>query len=105
MNLSFKDGVSLDGIQQETIAGIHEVANVYEAWGLGLTVTSVTDGTHSQGSLHYLGLAFDCRIWDVQPHLMPAFINHIQEVLGPDWDVIWHPVDHKTHIHVEYDPR
>jgi len=105
MSLHFKDGVTLDGIQPITISGIHTAATVYESWGLDLVVTSVTDGKHSEGSLHYEGLAFDCRIWAIPEHIMPSFMRHLKETLGPSWDVVWHPVTHKTHIHIEYDPK
>ena len=105
MRIVFKDGVDLDGIQPITISGMHTVASTYESWGWGLTVTSVSDGTHSTGSLHYRGLAFDCRIWDIPLDTLPAFVRHLKQVLGDEWDVVWHPVSHKTHIHVEYDPK
>ena len=69
--------------------------------GHEVTVTSVCDGVHMNGSKHYVGDAADLRVWDltaIQRHRMPA---RLREALGPDWDV----VDEKDHIHIEYDPE
>lgn len=99
------DSVVLSGLSSRTWAGILIAEDVYKAWGLSLVITSARDGHHMEGSLHYTGDAFDCRIWEVPKDLLPAFVAHLQHCLGKDYDVVWHPVTHNTHIHVEYDPK
>jgi len=73
--------------------GLGRVAHAYEGHGHDLYVTSIRDGNHSPGSLHYVGLAFD-----IQPGIE---IHLIKQVLSPQWDV----VDEGNHIHCEYDPK
>ena len=60
-----------------------------------LYITSLREGNHSHGSLHYEGNAFDIR----KPQKMDLF--DIRELLGDDYDI----VDEATHIHIEYDPK
>lgn len=89
----YKSGVAGD-LQPVARKGLGRVARVYFDAGLDLFVTSIRDGNHAPGSLHYDGLAFDIKGQSV-------FISVIAEVLGPDWDV----VDEISHYHIEYDPK
>lgn len=68
-----------------------------------LTITSGLDSCHSAGSLHYYGLAIDCRIWYfiLKKDLLNLFIEELKNELGKNFDVILH----KTHIHIEYDEK
>ena len=114
--MKFKDGVELFydywddggipwGVKPETIRGMHIVANIYKSLGKELTVTSVCDGEHKNGSKHYQGLAFDCRTWrdstgvQMTPKEKEVLAKYCRDALGDDWDV----VIEKTHMHVEYD--
>ena len=111
MTITYKNSnVKLDVSDSAVLVGIHIVASVYDEHGLDLTITSGSeghpgDGVHSANSLHYKGKAFDCRIWDIPESYLPIFVDKLKMRLGKDFDVVWHPVNHKTHIHVEYDPK
>ena len=72
-----------------------KLALAFERENFDLFITSIREGNHSHGSLHYEGDAFDIR-----PN--PRFpVDKIREILGPDYDVI----SEGGHIHVEYDPK
>ncbi len=62
-------------------------------------IVHVMDGKHHKGSRHYVGLAFDMRIWYLDSP--QAFAEELQRILGIHYDVVLE----KTHIHVEYDPK
>jgi hypothetical protein len=61
--------------------------------------TSVVDGTHSKHSRHYVGMAFDLRIWYLTNQ--DDFVVWLQAHLGDSYDVVLE----STHIHVEFDPE
>lgn len=110
MILYKSNNVKLDVSDPKVLDAIHKVASVYEEFGLDLTITSGSeghsgDGVHPPNSLHYTGKAFDCRIWDIPVDFLPSFVHILKMRLGPDFDVVWHPVNHKTHIHIELDPK
>ena len=94
MTVWYKQGV-LGNLQQVTRKGLGRVAILYETGGAELFITSLRDGNHAAGSLHYDGLAFDMRD-------NPKYqIQEIRKTLGPGWDI----VSEKDHIHCEYDPK
>ena len=101
----FKKGVDVSGITKECIQGMFEVARY---WGADITITSVCDGNHKEGSKHYEGNAFDLRTWDPDKPIgtqLPSevkirLMTKLTEVLGVDYDVVVEP----THLHIEYDP-
>lgn len=106
MQISFKKGVTMQGVQPETVLAIMAVNGVYTRLGYKHTVTSITDGQHSEGSLHYPGFAFDNRTWaDDQGTQLSYAVKkliaaEIRKVLTDEFDV----VVESTHIHVEHDP-
>ena len=75
--------------------GLGRVARFYFEHGEELYITSIMEGTHSAGSLHYAGMAFDFRKGNC------FALQAIRLVLGSDWDV----VDEGNHCHAEYDPK
>jgi len=75
--------------------GLGRVARFYKEHGEDLFITSIEEGSHSAGSLHYAGMAFDFR--EGECFSMQA----IRLVLGENWDVI----DEGNHIHAEFDPH
>ena len=74
--------------------GFGRVAALYFNKWLDFFVTSIREGTHSPGSLHYLGRAFDFEGQGVPK-------EEIKKALGKDWDVVIEP----NHYHVELDPK
>ena len=93
MKVWYKQGVcgQLQPIAQK---GLGRVAALYGKKGFNFYVTSIQEGTHSPGSLHYCGMAFD--FWG-----QGAKISEVKTTLGKDWDVI----DEGNHYHAEYDPK
>ena len=103
MIFRLKEGVTLNGVQPEIVLAIMLVNSVYQEMGLEHTVTSITDGQHKVGSLHYAGLAFDNRTWadkigtQLPEHTKREIADRIRTALGAEFDV----VVEATHIHCE----
>lgn len=98
--MELKAGVRILGLKPETLLGMRIVESVYEEFKKSLTITSVIEGKHSRGSLHYAGYAFDCRL----PAGMTDYTNFVtglKNALGSDFDVVLE----KDHIHVEFQPK
>lgn len=95
-----KSGVRIYGIQPEVVLALFIARGVYEAFGESdrCVITSVADGKHSRGSLHYVGCAVDLRL----PHQQKgAITNALKAALGTDFDVVLEG----SHIHVEFQPK
>ena len=99
--ISFKRGVTVNGIELEMSVVLPVVASVFHQYGYDCIVTSCTDGKHSDNSLHYVGLAMDFRTRhiDKTAHLN-IIADDIREALTDEYDVIIE----RTHIHIEFDP-
>ena len=97
--ISFKQGVELNGVRPEIVAAMIVVGLVA---GRDIVITSVTEGKHSRGSLHYIGHAFDIRIRDIKnPEDIDSLVMTIREHLTDEFDVVLEA----THIHVEFQPK
>lgn len=109
-SIKFKPGVRLSLFKKDAQSkhmspqialAIMLAGKVFNERGHDLVVTSVCDGKHGEGSMHYKGNAFDCR----RRHLLAGAVNPIlfslKEALPNDlgFDVILE----KTHFHIEYD--
>ena len=70
--MKLKHSVKLNGIKPEIIIAMIIADGVYQAYDSELVITSVCDGKHGKGSLHYPGLAFDCRIRNLDPKILTA---------------------------------
>jgi len=91
--------VNLNNVHYKIYWAISIVAQLYENANSELVLTSVRDSKHRvKNSLHYIGKAFDCRIWNYHQNLN-NLVQSIKEALGDDFDVILE----KDHIHIEYD--
>jgi hypothetical protein len=95
-----KAGVKVNGIQPEIIMAMLITEQVFKDAGRTLTITSITDGKHSRNSLHYAGLAFDVRTWNMTVDQKHEIARKIADALGDEFDV----VVEDTHIHIEFDP-
>lgn len=93
MAVWFKQGV-FGELRPEAAEGLRRTERLYAARGEQVYITSIREGTHSPGSFHPQGAAFDMRPGSV-------LAKDHKAALGPDFDV----VDEPTHRHVEYDPK
>ena len=99
--MTTKPGVSVAGLQPEALFGLMIVREVFREHNCEMTVTSVTDGTHSAGSLHYVGHAFDLRLYNIPQAKLDAVIARCRERLPGSFDV----VVESDHIHIEHQPK
>lgn len=97
MLLSIKPGVRVRGVSNEILLAVMVAQSVFENFKEHMTITSITDGRHKEGSLHYIGEAIDLRL----PQNPTTVCNVLREHLGNSYDVVLE----KDHIHVEYDPK
>ncbi|MCI0349105.1 MAG: hypothetical protein L0Z53_06730 [Acidobacteriales bacterium] len=96
--LSLKQGVRVLGIRPELLLALMVAESIYRDRGTRLVVTSLIDGAHSVGSLHYAGAAADLRL---PPDNAPAVVTLLKEALGADYDVVLEA----DHIHLEFQPK
>ncbi len=96
-----KKGVVLAGLKIVMRNVLIQANDIWDKYGKKLVVTAGLEGNHSAGSLHYYGYAVDLRTWYFSKVVKAKVARELQEALGSDYDVIVH----KTHIHVEYDPK
>lgn len=100
--MRLKKGVKTEGAQGQTWYAIGIAEVVYRDVNLQLVVTSITDGKHKEGSLHYKGLAFDLRTRDLSETEKQKILFRLKYLLEPQgYDVLIEA----DHIHIEYDPK
>jgi len=99
--MELKPGVTCFGIRPETVLGIMIADSVYCKHGLEMIVTSIIDGKHGFGSLHFSGGAFDTRIWNMDKQLLDIMKVGLKTALGKEFDVVLE----KDHFHIEFQPK
>jgi len=78
------------------------VANdVYKDYGKELVITSMAEGRHSYGSIHFSENAIDTRTRYFDDFTKLAVADDIRTRLGDDFDV----VVENNHLHIEYQPK
>lgn len=99
--LKLKHDVTLNGMQPEMLLAVQVVHSVYSALGVdGCVITSVTDGEHSPGSLHYVGYAVDFRI-PSDRRVARQLSGGIANALTREFDVVLE----SDHLHIEFQPN
>lgn len=97
MSVFYKQGVMgrLSRECRKCLGRIHD--RCYQPRRIDMMVTSIQEGNHSAGSLHYMdpGDAFDFRAGGVP-------LGEIEKAAGKDFDVV---PSTAGAIHVEYDPK
>lgn len=94
MTVWYKQGVRGD-LQRQVRRAVGTLHSLHQQKGEDLFITALRDGNHSAGSLHYDGLAFDCRFGSVtRVEALKALL-----ALSPFFEVI----DEPDHRHVEWD--
>ena len=95
-----KPGVSLKGIKPEMSAVLSTIASILSEANVTPVLTSCTEGHHGPNSRHYVGLATDWRIRDVQKRMRPLIAQRLRDVLGDEFNVL----QEDTHYHIAYKP-
>jgi len=111
MSLRVKEGVSIRGLQPQMFHAWNVAGEVYEeVSNVDCILTAGVDGRHGHGSLHYVGLAIDLRIrnLDGSDEITAATMRkvavakeHLKERLGPEYDVVLE----SNHFHIEFQPK
>jgi hypothetical protein len=99
--ISTKPGVDLNGMKAELVYALLVADGVFSSLGKACTVTSVCDGKHGRGSLHYVGLAMDLRTRHLTENEQREVKAEIAKRLGEQFDVVLE----KTHLHIEFNPK
>ena len=96
--MKLKPGVRLHGLKPEILFALTVLDRL---WPTEMVVTSLIDGAHGRGSLHYVGQAADIRVRDLEPEEIAAVVREAKAALGADFDVVLEP----SHLHVEFQPK
>lgn len=97
-----KKGVSIRGLHPQMLVAWDAVEEVYDEYNVDAVLTSAVDGTHSLGSLHYVGYAIDTRTRDFPTQAQKQEArDKIAEILGAEFDVVLEA----NHIHIEFQPK
>ncbi len=109
MSLKFKEGVQAGPLHPAIDHAFNIIDIIWDKHFHGVVpiITSLREGTHSVGSLHFGGPLGDtrCRACDIRSrnitkHEKTVAITQLRLYLGQAYDI----VDEYSHIHVEYDP-
>ena len=93
--------ILIRGVRPEIVFALVVAEKIYASIGVDLVITSVCDGKHSWGSLHFQGAAVDIRTNNV-PESKQQFVRDlISEALDEEFDVVLE----SDHIHVEFQPK
>lgn len=105
--MRIKGGVSLRGVKTEALVGMMIVDDVLRQNASELVLTSVTEGKHSYGSLHYVGFAFDVRAREFEKEYAANLLQQFRYALEEEYDVILELTDDglPSHFHIEYQPK
>ena len=102
MTMKTKYGVKINGVKPEMVMGLLIAEGYFNSMGISeMVVTSVVDGKHGRGSLHYVGYAADVRTWAIQNEALVDFTTGLSEELGEEFDVVLE----NDHIHIEFQPK
>ena len=100
--------VKLKGLHVKMREVLMAVEKTWESRGEEPVITAGTEAIdsegnflHSMGSLHPFGRALDFRTRYFGRVTQIMITNELKQNLGRHYDVILH----KTHIHIEYDPK
>ena len=96
--MKIKEGVKANGLRPEILLAIIIADKIWSDNGQNLVITSITDGTHSANSRHYIGMAVDFRTRYFDESTKKAVFDELKSDLGPEYKVVWH----STHIHVQF---
>lgn len=99
-----KKGVRIKGIKPETVMGIMFAESIWKTSldrNDPMIITSITDGKHMNGSLHYKGYGFDIRTNFLTSAQKSIFFDALKNHMDLEFDIVLEI----SHIHVEFDPK
>ena len=99
--MRLKRGVRTTGVQCALVIAMAVADQVCRENAVEFVITSIVDGVHSAGSLHYIGAAFDMRTRDMTTIVKQRVSDEIRNRLAGDYDVVLE----SDHIHVEWQPK
>ena len=99
--MRLKNGVRIAGVRPEMVLALSIVESILGDHGVDCVVTSLVDGQHSRGSLHYVGCACDIRSRDMPQTHYDEIFEELKKALGEDFDL----VDEGDHWHCEFQPK
>ena len=99
--MNIKPGVKLRGIRVEIAMAVLSAMDAYAQFGKEVTVTSVNDGVHGVGSLHFQGAAVDLRTRHLTEDEIETVVTEMRNGLGKEFDVVLE----SDHIHCEFQPK
>jgi hypothetical protein len=70
-------------------------------YGHDAVITSLSEGKHTDGSLHYIGHAVDYRTLGMSQSLKETIRSNMARRLGREWDVVLSD----KNLHVEWQPK
>lgn len=116
MKIMIKPGAVLLELNSHLFHVAYTVHSVWQKRGQVPILTSASEGKHKDGSLHYKGLAWDFRAWNIpDPEKATEELSNLLNISGHLYDVLLESKtikDPKTGkdqtvkwIHVEYDPK
>ena len=97
----FKKGVKINGVKPEVVMALIVCERIYDAFKAECVVTSIMDGKHSSGSLHYVGFAFDLRTRTFSNPDLVLIHKALKANLTDEFDVVLE----KDHFHIEFQPK
>ena len=99
--MRLKPGVRVLGIRPELVLVLVAAEPLFSKKGVDLVLTSVIDGKHSRGSLHYAGAAVDLRSRELTSEEKEEIKVQLALALGADYDVVLE----RNHFHIEFQPK
>lgn len=109
MIFQFKQGTEVEVLTSDLLLGLIGFAHIMETTcgAKILTITSVNDGVHKPGSLHYNGNAVDIRSKVFKHELVEKAVSLFRSSPdGPRYDLLFEaPGTPNEHLHLEFDPK
>ena len=100
--MNFKAGVKYNGVKIQTYYAIGIAEQIFRSHNHEMVVTSLMDGQHKEDSLHYRGLAFDCRTRDLPIADKASIFTELKAILD---NIGYDIVSESAHLHIEFDPK
>jgi hypothetical protein len=96
-DILLKIGVNYDP-DVKLLTALRLTHEIFKKHNTLLVITSLKDRSHTAGSLHYAGLAFDSRIRHIPDSvIVDRIVDDMKKLLQPDYLVF----QESTHIHVQ----